>query len=88
MPLRTLHSDVYSFAMLLYEVVAGRVPFGDDNFEFFVEQRVTNGDRPSLPDTVPASFAKLIRSCWHADPTKRPSFEEVCEFDGCSNADG
>jgi hypothetical protein len=33
--------------------------------------------RPPLPDddpTIPAEFIELVRTCWHSDPTFRPSF--------------
>ena len=33
--------------------------------------------RPPLPDddpTIPPEFVDLVQSCWHHDPTIRPSF--------------
>jgi ankyrin repeat protein len=33
--------------------------------------------RPSLPPSCPADWASLIRSCWHPDPTCRPTATEL-----------
>ena len=33
--------------------------------------------RPDIPDTVFPSLKKLICACWHNDPNRRPSFEEI-----------
>jgi hypothetical protein len=39
-----------------------------------------DGIRPQMPATpglCPLEFAELITSCWHADPTVRPTFLEI-----------
>lgn len=33
--------------------------------------------RLRVPPEVPQGVKSLIESCWHADPTMRPSFDEV-----------
>ena len=35
--------------------------------------------RPKIPETFPITLANLIRSCWQADPLKRPSLDQVIE---------
>jgi hypothetical protein len=40
-------------------------------------RRVLDGERPDIPDNVPAFVKSLIRSCWSNDPAARFSFSEV-----------
>jgi serine/threonine protein kinase len=70
--------DVYSYGMVLYEMLCERIPFqGDD--PLVVAQSVVGGSRPGLPDSEPQVEA-LIRMCWHQDPEKRPTFETVYKW--------
>ena len=71
--------DVYSYAMVLYELVALELPFKDGTDKRAMVDAVT-GKRPSLPesDSECAPFLRrLITACWDADPKARPSFEEI-----------
>lgn len=74
--------DVYSFGMLLYEMVTNQIPFqGLDPFQ--VVQMVAMDDaRPSLPE-IPASneiltsICNIINDCWKTEPMDRPSFLQI-----------
>lgn len=33
--------------------------------------------RPGIPASCPASLAELVAQCWHADPSRRPPFEDI-----------
>eukprot|EP01133_Synstelium_polycarpum_P008373 gene8373-9840_t len=73
--------DVYSYGMVIWELITRDVPF-DEYFEELkwnsvIEDRIINGLRPTIPAECPEEFASLIRECWQDDPKKRPSFEEV-----------
>lgn len=71
--------DVYSFAMILYEFICRRVPFGEEEPAGAVYQ-VVQGNRPSLqhvPSDCPEKFSVLMKTCWNHDPSKRPSFPNV-----------
>jgi hypothetical protein len=37
------------------------------------------GARPTIPEgsALPEAAVALIKSCWHADPEKRPTFLQV-----------
>ena len=48
----TTKADIYSYGVVLFEIMTGRVPFDDDSFEFIVSKRVIKGDRPRLPDSI------------------------------------
>ena len=69
--------DVYSFAIVVWQMARDRVPFKGLNRDEFFEQIVANGERPKLDKAWPPAFTDLITQCWHKDPSKRPSFDEV-----------
>jgi serine/threonine protein kinase len=67
--------DVYSYGMVLYEMLAERLPFqGEDPVS--VAQKVLRGIRPDLHEAHP-QVAALIRMCWNQDPDKRPDFAVI-----------
>ena len=61
-------ADVYSFAMMLFELVTHEVPFAD---RLPLQAAVASslyGWRPTLPDFTPPHLAMLIQRCWRATP--------------------
>ena len=69
-------SDVFSFAMVMYELLTLEAPF-DGLDRGTVRDKVMSGERPPLPVVLPRPYLTLIESCWCAAPEKRPSFTEV-----------
>ncbi|KAG0620832.1 hypothetical protein M758_4G247900 [Ceratodon purpureus] len=76
--LHTCASDVYSYAMTSYEILTGRIPFGDID-ESDYDHVVLQCKRPELPRYIAPWIRKLLQRCWHQDPSKRPTFEEILE---------
>src|SRR6185369_9663087 len=35
------------------------------------------GDRPEIPEYTPPFWRHMIESCWHPDPTQRPTCQEL-----------
>jgi len=73
--------DVFSFAILIYEVVCRYMAFEDLDPDS-ARQEIASGGRPRLdPDIVPpeapAALLDLMVRCWDQDPSKRPSMSEV-----------
>eukprot|EP00158_Paraphelidium_tribonemae_P003204 Partr_v1_DN25952_c0_g1_i2_m68288 putative integrin-linked kinase len=70
-------ADVYSFGILLYEMVTRVPPYGDMN-AMHVGLKVTlEGLRPDIPEYVPVSLKQLMQVCWSDEPKNRPSLAEV-----------
>lgn len=70
--------DVYSFAIVLWELLTMKQPFGDvSSIEELKELVIEKGQRPPIPDICPRTLAKLMERCWHKDPAKRPQFVDI-----------
>lgn len=69
--------DVYSFGIMLWEVVAMEIPFKFFNQAMIREMVCNFGTRPDIDDTWPEDLQNLIKSCWSDSFKKRPDFAEV-----------
>ena len=77
-------SDIFSFGMVLWEMLTAQIPFGDDTNPLLVHQLIDSGERPFIPGGTHPEYAKLIRDCWETDPAKRPSLDEILQrLDKC-----
>ncbi|XP_066420769.1 tyrosine-protein kinase Fgr isoform X3 [Molothrus aeneus] len=76
----TIKSDVWSFGILLTELVTkGRVPYPGMNNREVLEQ-VERGYRMQCPGSCPPSLHELMVQCWKREPEERPTFEYLQSF--------
>ncbi|GMH39105.1 hypothetical protein BSKO_07003 [Bryopsis sp. KO-2023] len=72
-------ADVYSFGILLWELITGEAPYADKNQGEIILGVVNNQDRPIVSSAIPKEYAGLIRECWQQDHLDRPGFPEIMD---------
>lgn len=69
--------DVYSFGLLLWEMVTGTIPYEDMTPIQAAFAVVNKNMRPVIPVDCPAALRALIEHCWSSVPEKRPEFWQI-----------
>ncbi|XP_023703195.1 mitogen-activated protein kinase kinase kinase 7 isoform X2 [Cryptotermes secundus] len=70
--------DVFSWGIILWEVLSRRKPFDDiGGSAFRIMWAVHTGERPPLISGCPKPIEQLMTSCWDKNPASRPSMDEV-----------
>ncbi|KAG6622019.1 TKL protein kinase [Phytophthora cinnamomi] len=73
--------DVYSFGVICWQLYTCAVPYANiPGSVLAVAEAVLSGVRPSIPRDCPRLFAKIMKRCWHDNPLRRPSFEDIVQL--------
>lgn len=74
--------DVYSYAIIMYEVLFDTLKAYGEATVFGLEQRVAKDEsfRPTIPQEhhVHTAVIDVMQQAWQQDPSKRPSFDHIC----------
>jgi serine/threonine protein kinase len=73
----TQSSDIYSFGMIIYEVVFGLPPYYDILHDELLAVRICKGLRPNFQIKIPKLLEDLIKRCWDNDLSKRYTIYEL-----------
>ncbi|KAL2253200.1 serine/threonine-protein kinase HT1 [Sesamum indicum] len=84
--------DVYGFGLILWEFVAGTIPYEDMTPIQAAFAVVNKNLRPAMPVDCPPAMKALIEQCWSLQPDKRPEFWQIVkileEFESSFARDG
>jgi len=88
---QTKRSDCYAFAMVIYEVLSGRLPFSRHHGLAIIGE-IINGERPGRPrGKEGAQFTddvwRMLEHCWKPNPCDRPNIKNVLQcLEGASKS--
>ncbi|KAK9198024.1 hypothetical protein WN944_013207 [Citrus x changshan-huyou] len=69
--------DVYSFGIVLWELLTALTPFDNMTPEQAAFAVCQKNARPPVPPTCPKAFSYLISRCWSSSPDRRPHFDQI-----------
>ena len=75
----TEKSDVYSYAMVLWEIYDRRLPWTGLKPQQILSKVLIKRARPDIPKTMPDDMISLMKSAWADEPDARPSFADICK---------
>lgn len=73
-------ADVYSFAVVLWQLLTREKPFHNDTQEEAAKLVALGYQRPPFPRGLPKPVMAVIDRAWGEDPDERPNFDELCEI--------
>ncbi|XP_019083729.1 PREDICTED: serine/threonine-protein kinase HT1 [Camelina sativa] len=72
--------DVYSFGIVLWELITGQLPFQNMTAVQAAFAVVNRGVRPTVPNDCLPVLSDIMTRCWDANPEVRPCFVEVVKL--------
>ena len=73
----TKAADIYSFGIIMYEVISGLPPYHDVSHDRCLAIKICKGLRPRFNIKVPQLVVNLIKRCLDANPLNRPTADEL-----------
>jgi serine/threonine protein kinase len=73
----TKAADIYSFGIIMYEVISGLPPHYDVSHDESLAIKICQGFRPRFNIKVPELIVHLIKQCLDATPSNRPTADKL-----------
>jgi serine/threonine protein kinase len=73
----TKAADIYSFGIIMYEVISGLPPYHDLSHDEYLAIKICRGLRPMFNIKVPQLVVYLIKKCLDANSSNRPTAIEI-----------
>ena len=70
-------ADVFSFAILLWEILALKAPFAGFSRKEYYQKISLLGLRPPVHNSWPTMTSQIMKESWNAKPKERPDFRRV-----------
>ncbi|GBG32831.1 Protein kinase, putative [Hondaea fermentalgiana] len=71
--------DVYSFAVVLWELITQSEPYEGEGGIQVAYAAAEQGLRPPIPKYTPPRYSRLMQECWADSPHDRPHFSDILE---------
>ena len=71
--------DVFSFGILLYEIISLKPPFSKVIKQNYSSLVVKGGKRPRIKMRWPLMTKDIMKSSWMSSPCARPIMENICK---------
>lgn len=77
----TRAADVYSFGIIMWEIISREIPFTEVRWQHEIEALVISGQRPKIQENIwtPPEYRVLMESMWQTEAARRPSFKDAIE---------
>lgn len=74
----TEKADVYAYGVILWELLTGQRPYENSHLDLEeLIEKIREGYRANILETVPKFYEDIILQCWEKDPLKRPGLDVV-----------
>ncbi|CAI2195636.1 11767_t:CDS:1, partial [Funneliformis geosporum] len=73
----TLASDIYSFSMIMWELISEVPPFNNEAHDFQLSLNICKDKRPQIIKNTPQCYINLMKNCWNENPLKRPIASKI-----------
>lgn len=79
----TKSSDIFSFGVIMWELLTFEIPWGSENY-WIIVKKLQSGERLKVqhdPNVCPLptfeQYCNLMNQCWEQDESKRPTIENI-----------
>ncbi|XP_008242746.1 PREDICTED: uncharacterized protein LOC103341044 [Prunus mume] len=71
--------DVYSFGIVMWELLTGEEPYANLRSKELIAGIIKGSLRPEIPSWCDPLWRSLMERCWSSDPDSRPPFSEIAK---------